>query len=44
MVQLLAEGKLTPRITATYALDDYVKAYDDVANRRVTGKTVFKLC
>ncbi len=43
MVQLLAEGKLTPRITATYALDDYVKAYDDVANRRVTGKTVFKL-
>jgi NADPH2:quinone reductase len=41
MIGMLAEGKLKPRITATYALDDYVQAYDDVANRRVTGKTVF---
>jgi NADPH2:quinone reductase len=43
MVGLLAEGKLEPRITRAYALDDYVQAYDDVANRRITGKTVFKI-
>ena len=43
MIRLLAEGKLKPRITGTYALDDYVQAYDDVANRRVTGKTVFRI-
>jgi len=39
----LHEGKLTPRITATYALEDYVRAYKDVAARRIKGKTVFKL-
>lgn len=43
MVGLLAAGKLQPRITATYALDDYVQAYSDVAGRRITGKTVFSI-
>ena len=43
MVGMLHEGKLTPRITATYALEDYVRAYKDVAARRIKGKTVFKL-
>jgi len=43
MVRLLAEGKLEPRITRAYALDDYVKAYEDVAGRRITGKTVFRI-
>ncbi len=43
MVGLLADGKLKPRITHAYALDDYVQAYDDVAKRRIKGKTVFKL-
>jgi NADPH2:quinone reductase len=43
MVGLLSEGKLTPRITATYALEDYIQAYRDVAERRITGKTVFKI-
>lgn len=43
MVGLLAQGKLQPRITATYALDDYVQAYSDVAGRRITGKTVFRI-
>jgi len=43
MVTLLGEGKLAPRITATYALDDYAKAYRDVAERRITGKAVFSI-
>lgn len=43
MVSLLHEGKLSPRITASYPLEDYVQAYRDVAGRRITGKTVFKL-
>lgn len=43
MVGLLAEGRITPRITHAYPLDDYVQAYDDVANRRIKGKTVFKI-
>ena len=44
MVDMLAEGKLQPRITATYALDDYIQAYSDVAGRRIKGKTVFQIC
>lgn len=43
MVGLLKEGKLSPRITAVYDLDDYKNAYQDVAGRRITGKTVFKM-
>ncbi len=43
MVGMLHEGRLIPRITATYALEDYVRAYKDVAARRIKGKTVFKL-
>lgn len=43
MVGLLADGKLKPRITHAYALEDYVQAYDDVAKRRIKGKTVFRL-
>jgi len=43
MTEMLHARQLTPRITATYALDDYVQAYNDVANRRITGKTVFSI-
>lgn len=43
MVAMLADGILRPRITASYRLEDYVRAYSDVAGRRVTGKTVFRI-
>lgn len=43
MIALLNQGKLRPRITATYDLGDYARAYRDVAERRITGKTVFKI-
>ena len=43
MAGLLAAGELRPRITATFALDEFARAYYDLANRRVMGKTVFRL-
>ncbi|MDB5948197.1 MAG: NADPH:quinone oxidoreductase [Massilia sp.] len=36
----LAEGKIRPRISARYALDDTARALEDMAARRVTGKVV----
>jgi NADPH2:quinone reductase len=43
MMSLLEDGKLRPRITRSYALEDYVQAYADMAGRRVTGKSVFRI-
>ena len=43
MVDMLSAGSLTSRITNVYDLADYVRAYQDVANRRVQGKTVFRI-
>lgn len=43
MMALLEDGRLRPRITRSYALEDYVQAYADIAGRRVTGKTVFRI-
>jgi NADPH:quinone reductase-like Zn-dependent oxidoreductase len=40
---MIDKGALQPRITATYRLEDYARAYDDVANRRIRGKTVFTI-
>lgn len=43
LTDLLSAGKLRPAITASYALDEYVTAYAELANRRTTGKTVFRI-
>ena len=43
MVALLQSGKLNSRITEEYPLDEYVRAYADVAGRRIKGKTVFRI-
>ena len=43
MVLMLKEGKLHPRITESYPIEDFVRAYGDVAMRRIKGKTVFKI-
>lgn len=43
LTDLLSAGKLRPTITASYALDEYVSAYAELANRRTTGKTVFRI-
>jgi NADPH2:quinone reductase len=36
----LAEGKIRPRISGRYALEDTAKALNDMAARKVTGKVV----
>ena len=40
LMRWLAEGKLNPRISATYALADVPQALNDVAARKVIGKAV----
>ena len=39
-LQMFAEGKIRPRISNTYPLADFVKAYDEIAERRAMGKVV----
>lgn len=33
-------GKIKPQVSASYALDDYAKAFEDLLERRVKGKVV----
>lgn len=40
---LIAEGKLTPRVTESYALDDYVDAFSAITERRARGKVVLRM-
>lgn len=40
---MFAEGKINPRISAAYPLEDFVKAYDDIAERRAMGKVVLTM-
>ncbi len=41
MFDLIVSGRLAPRVTQAFALDDYEAAYDVFASRSVTGKVVF---
>jgi NADPH2:quinone reductase len=43
MAQMIGNGKLQPRITATFSLDEYKEAFRTIAERRVLGKIVFEL-
>ena len=43
MAGLLATGKLRPRITQQFRLDDYKKAFAAITGRRVLGKVVFTM-
>jgi NADPH2:quinone reductase len=42
LMDMLADGTLTPRVTASYALDEYEAAFSDLAMRRVKGKVVMR--
>ncbi|WP_413788564.1 NADPH:quinone oxidoreductase family protein [Paludibacillus litoralis] len=42
-LQLFSEGKIRPRISASYPLEDFVKGYDDLAKRRAMGKVVLTM-
>ncbi len=40
---LLASGKLKPRVTESYALDDFKKAFRAITERRALGKVVLRM-
>jgi NADPH:quinone reductase len=40
LISLLAEGKLKPRVSATYPLEHVAEALNDLMERKVTGKAV----
>ncbi|MDX1509672.1 MAG: zinc-binding dehydrogenase, partial [Woeseiaceae bacterium] len=41
--ELLASGKLRPKVTASYALDDFKEAFGAIAERRALGKIVLRI-
>lgn len=43
MAALIAEGVLTPRVTESYALDDYENAFRAITERRALGKVILKV-
>ncbi len=40
---LVAQGKITPRVTARYALEDFVAAFAAISKRKARAKVVFSL-
>jgi NADPH2:quinone reductase len=43
LAALIAAGKLQPRITESYALDDYKEAFKAITERRALGKVVLRM-
>jgi len=43
MENMIADGKLNPRVTETFALDDFKDAFLAISERRVMGKIVFTM-
>ena len=43
MTQLIAAGELTPRVTESYALDNYVDAFKAITERRARGKVILRM-
>lgn len=43
MTQMIAAGRLTPRVTETYLLDDFVDAFKAITERRALGKVVLRM-
>lgn len=43
LAQLVAAGKLKPRITESHALDDYVDAFAAITERRARGKVILTM-
>jgi len=43
LAQLIAAGKLMPRITESYALDDFRNAFAALAERRALGKVILQM-
>ena len=43
MGELMAAGKLAPRVTERYPLDQYVDAFGAITGRRALGKVVLTM-
>ena len=43
MAKLIADGILTPRVTESYALDDYADAFKAITGRRARGKVILRM-
>ncbi len=43
LAKLVAEGVLTPRVTESYTLDDYVDAFKAITERRALGKVTLRM-
>ena len=43
MVELIAGGKLNPRVTESYGLDDFVDAFKAITERRARGKVILRM-
>jgi len=43
LAKLVAEGVVTPRVTESYALDDYVDAFKAITERRARGKVTLRM-
>ena len=39
---MVADGTLTPRVTESYALDDYKDAFRTITERRALGKVILR--
>ena len=44
LAELVAAGTLTPRVSASYAMDDYVEAFRAITERRALGKVILRVC
>ena len=43
MAELIAAGKLNPRVTESYKLDDFVDAFKAITERRARGKVILRM-
>lgn len=43
MSTMIADGRLKPKVTKTYALDEFTEAFRSISERTVKGKIVFKM-
>ncbi|MDH3532247.1 MAG: NADPH:quinone oxidoreductase family protein [Gammaproteobacteria bacterium] len=44
IAELVKKGKLTPRVTESYALGDFVAAFKAITERRARGKVILRMC
>ncbi|MDH3363542.1 MAG: zinc-binding dehydrogenase, partial [Gammaproteobacteria bacterium] len=43
MAKMVADGILAPRVTESYALDDYAEAFKAITERRARGKVILRM-